>query len=162
MFALEMKRKKQRIGLSAVPVWIAAVLSQAGHPLPAFAKEKCGVYECIVKRNSFGLTSPAMRLAESPTQKLIPLQVSLTGVADIGGKKRVFLEVFEPGNPVRIPVLAEGEAWGKIEVLQVDVPSGQARLRVEGVETRLGFQLPKPAQMKMPLDWPHPTFGQIR
>jgi len=106
-------------------------------------------YGCIIQRNIFGLR-PAPPPSPPPTApaRSQPLpQVRLTGMTDLLGRSVVLLEISNPGQPVKRPILAEGEAADEVEVLKIDLASAQVRMRIASLETNITFApqpLPSP------------------
>jgi len=64
----------------------------------------------------------------------------MTGLTDISGKKIVLLEVTPPGKQVQKHILEEGEAAGGVEVIEIDVEIGKAKVQVAGKESTLTLE----------------------
>src|SRR5262245_53678278 len=80
-------------------------------------------YQGIVERNVFGLKPPPPP-APPPEQPKPPVNITLTGITTILGKKRAFMTVStaaKPGAPATPTsyMLKEGERDGDIEILAI-------------------------------------------
>jgi hypothetical protein len=101
-------------------------------------------YERIVRRNIFGLRSPApAQKVEAPATPLP--NILLTGITTILGEKRAFLEITPLTRPPQPPkpqscILTEGQREGDVQVLQIDAKSESVRILNTGVEITLTFE----------------------
>jgi len=133
--------------LNLVPVLAIVVARAAAAESP---------YQSIAAQNSFNLVSPAIGHPEAePPPKPLP-KILLTGVTDIGGKSRVFLEITEPSGALLKPILAEGERFGEIEILHIDVAKASVILQNRGVELILRLE-PTLVRDQPALPLPKPT-----
>ncbi len=113
--------------LLASLVFIPAVL-RAGEDA------KATEFSSIVPRNAFGLVpvaaAPAVQLP--PVPEASP-SILLTGVTQIEGKKMAYLTVTTPGiKEVKYLSLGETERDGAIEIMAIDLKSGEVQLKDRG------------------------------
>jgi hypothetical protein len=116
---------------------MTALVSTAG--VPAAVREN--PYLVIAERNVFRLKPFPVQthIVEQPPPKPAP-KILVTGITDICGRKQVLAEITEVGQPTVRPVLAEGESFGAIEVLQIDVEQSHVKVRIQGDESELKLQ----------------------
>ena len=124
--------------------WTMAVLGLGIMTAGASMSQNNNPYQAISERNSFQLKTPEVRKTEPAPKPKAATDVVLTGITDLGGKRRALLEISSPGQAVQKPVLSEGDSLGTIQVLKIDVPQGEVRLTIDGVESTLSFRRPKP------------------
>jgi hypothetical protein len=124
----------------ASTVWLLTAILCSASFVEASAAENDSPYRMIASRNMFHIGSVIAQLGEvkPPPPKL--RRVLVTGLTDLGGKRRVCLEIGDPGKTIKRPVLSEGDTSETVEVLQVDVPLGQVKLRIGGLERVLSFE----------------------
>jgi hypothetical protein len=101
-------------------------------------------YQGIVDRNVFGLKPPPPPGPTAPEPPPAP-KVTLTGITTILGKKQVLGKFQMPAKPPEqakeVPfILAEGEASGDIEILEVDVKAGNVKLKDYGTLLTLNLE----------------------
>ena len=58
-------------------------------------------------------------------------------MTDLGGNRQILAEILEPGKPVVRPLLTEGDRFGSVEVLQIDVDHNRVIARIDGRDTEL-------------------------
>jgi len=120
-------------------VWCAAT----GWSLVALSATKDASFELIPERNVFKLQPllAPVHPVPPPLPKLMP-NVVVTGITDVGGRRRVLVEISDPGRPTIRPVLSEGEQAGLVEVLHIDVRRGLVDVRIHGEQSRLTLHSP--------------------
>jgi len=121
--------------------------------LAATAAVKPNPYEKIPDRNVFGLLPiPERPVGEIPVPpRRTPPKIFITGLVELGGVSKALVEINEPGQPVQRSILAAGGAAGVLEILNVDVPGEQVRVRIDGDEETLNIEKPKPTTAGPPL-----------
>lgn len=102
-------------------------------------------YNAISARNPFSLNPPPVAPAADaalPPPPPPPIQVKLSGLTDLLGRKMAFLVLTEQGpnkQPKSRP-LAEGEKESGVEVLSIDFLTRSVKLNNNGQVTNLTFQ----------------------
>jgi len=95
-------------------------------------------YLSIPTQNVFRLVPPVLQPPPpSPVVDPVPLPpVMVTGVTDVCGRRRVFLEVGGPGKPGKpiLEVLEEGATLEGIRVVSIDVQAACVKLTFNGIE----------------------------
>ncbi len=97
-------------------------------------------YSGIVDRNVFGLKPPPPP-APPPEQPKPPVNITLTGITTLSGKKKCFITVLaapKPGSPAapESMMLSEGQRQGDIEIVSIDEKAGSVNLKQgESAET---------------------------
>ncbi len=121
--------------------------------LAATAAAKPNPYEKIPGRNVFNLLPiPDKPTGEvPPPPRRTPAKIFITGLVELGGVSKALVEINEPGQPVQRSILAAGGAAGVLEILNVDVPGEQVRVRIQGDEETLSIEKPKPTTAAAPL-----------
>jgi hypothetical protein len=102
-------------------------------------------YVRISDSNVFRLQPPPRPEAkpEKPApNRLIP-QVFITGLIELHGVPQALLEISEPGQPIKRPILAAGGFSEHLQVLQIDVVGEHVRVRIDGKEKLLSIEKPK-------------------
>lgn len=99
-----------------------------------------------------GLNSSSSTRLQPPIQPQGLSQLSLTGVAQFGAEKFAFLVLDESGKPPQYYKLTEGEQREGIEVVSIQVASGSAIVRHQGVEMLLSFAARKRARNEAELE----------
>ena len=100
-------------------------------------------YQAIVDRNVFGLKPPAPP-PDPEANKPPPSKITLTGLYEMGGIKRVLMKVQMPARPPEpakeVPMtLSEGQREGDVEVLEIDTIARTAKVNNSGTITSLDF-----------------------
>ena len=118
-----------------------AVGSPATETSPAVPENP---YRPISLRNAFALVPPPVVAPPDvapPPPPPPPIQVKLSGLTDLLGRKMAFLVLTEqgPGKQPKSRRLAEGEKESGIEVLSIDFDSRSVKLNNNGFVTNLGF-----------------------
>ncbi len=124
--------------------WLC-LASLAGALNNASARVADNPYEAISNRNSFKLRTMVQTPPQTVSPARPPADVRLTGVTNLGGKKRALLEIQEPGQPTRKPILTEGEVCDAVELLTIDIDRSAVTMRINGAESSLTL-----------LDWKKP------
>jgi hypothetical protein len=121
--------------------------------LAATAAVKPNPYEKIPDRNVFNLLPLPDRPIVAPPlpPRRTPPKVFITGLVELDGVSKALVEINEPGQPVQRSILAAGGAAGVLEILNVDVPGEQVRVRIDGDEETLNIEKPKPTTAVLPL-----------
>jgi hypothetical protein len=122
-------------------VWILGATIWTGLAPFLSAVSKENPYQVIWIRDPFRLRYAVeeMQSAKVTPPKLVP-KVQVTGLTNLGGKKRALLEITSPGKPERKPILAEGETVDEVTVLVIDVDRSRIEVKIGGVETSLTLQ----------------------
>ncbi|HMJ90065.1 MAG TPA: hypothetical protein VK530_09625 [Candidatus Acidoferrum sp.] len=120
----------------------AAVL--AGLSAVTYAEVKENPYQIIIDRNPFQLKTPPVVQPPStePTNAPPPIEIRLTGISDLLGEPKAFLQ-FQNQQTKKFefpPALQVGEKQGDIEVLAIDTIAGTVRIRNGDAETTLDFE----------------------
>jgi hypothetical protein len=97
-----------------------------------------------VDRNLFGLKPPAAE-AGPEANKPPPPAIVLNGITTILGNKRALMKVQIPGKPgtpakEEAFVLAEGQMFDGVEVLEIDEKIGSVKVNDYGTVTNLTFK----------------------
>ncbi|HOC53981.1 MAG TPA: hypothetical protein PKI20_00015 [Verrucomicrobiota bacterium] len=100
-------------------------------------------YQAIVDRNVFALKPPPPP-PDPEANKPPPPKILLTGIYEMGGKKRVLMKVAMPARPPEpakeVPLtLSEGQREGEIEVLEIDTVARTVKVDNFGTVTSLDF-----------------------
>ncbi len=101
-------------------------------------------YQGIVDRNVFGLKDPPPPPPPPENAKPAGPPLTLTGVMNILGKDTAFISFQPPAKPNEPPkptslMLTAGQREGEIEVLEVDIKGGSAKVSSYGAITNLTF-----------------------
>src|SRR5438874_1559932 len=133
------------------------------------AESTSNPYQGIVDRNVFGLKPPPPP-TPPPEQPKPPLNIVLSGITTLSGKKRCFISVTGPpkaGAPT-IPesmMLTEGQRQGDIEIVSIDEKGGIVNLKQGGSAETISFDKngvkggpPPPAMAGAPPAMPGPTY----
>ena len=118
--------------------------------------------DTITSRNAFGI-KPVVAVA--PPQPVPPPapKVQLQGITTILGKKLVLFKAVLPAKPPEQPqpkevsfMLSEGQREGEIEVMEINVDTGNVKLKNYGVEQSLNLKddAAKPVVMAAPTPVP--------
>jgi hypothetical protein len=127
------------------------VLTVVAALLAISAQARTNPYETIVERNAFGLKPPPPPATETnQVAAEPPVKVVLTGITSVFGPPRALLEIVEQAPPKggtavppRRPILREGDREGAIEVLAISIERNIVKIRNDGVESELTFEVPK-------------------
>jgi hypothetical protein len=109
-------------------------------------------YVGIVRRNAFALRPPAPLPAPQPAISC-PVELFLTGISTLAGRKEVLLEMTEktPGKKAEfLPALQEGEVQGRVEVVKIDAARGAVVVKVDGQDRKLTFEANAPKEPPAP------------
>lgn len=127
------------------PTTEAAPPAEASTTAPANPAVPENPYNAISARNPFSLNPPPVAPpadAAVPPPPPPPIQVRLSGLTDLLGRKMAFLVLTEQGpnkQPKSRP-LAEGEKESGVEVLSIDFLTRSVKLNNNGQVTNLTFQ----------------------
>jgi len=119
---------------------VAALLSGTAtvHTLGATSESR---FETIPLRNAFALRAPIpVPTVTPPASAVAQPKVVVTGITDLGGTSKVLLESTDPGRPVARAILSEGDTFGFVRVLQIDVPAGRVKVRIRDIESTLTLE----------------------
>ena len=131
---------------------IVAAFAAVG--LATLAHARTNPYDIIVERNPFNLKPVPPPVTETnQITATPPVKVVLTGITSMFGpdSKRAFLEMTEQqpaGKPAGTPIramLREGDREGEIEVVSINIEQNIVKIRNNGAESELTFEVPKPA-----------------
>jgi len=120
-------------------LWLGAMMLSASIVPQITAAAQDDTYGTIARRNAFHLGAPKVQTAAPPRLESPRPKVLLTGVTDIGGKKRALVEILEAGKPARKAVVAEGDTVNTVQVLHIDVLRAQVKVRIAEVESSLSL-----------------------
>ncbi len=103
-----------------------------------------GPYREIPAQNAFRLKPPAAIEAPPVGRVLLP-QVKMTGLTTIFGDKRVLLKILFPARPPDAAqevscILLQGQSFGLVEVLEIDMPAERIKISNAGEICWLGFE----------------------
>ena len=124
-------------------VAVAALLAS----LAAAAAVTPNPYGRISESNVFRLQPPPSQTTpkpEPPPRRLLP-KIFITGLIEVHGVPRALVEITEPGQPIKRPILAAGGTCDLLEVLHIDVVGERVRVRLDGEEEILSIEKPKPS-----------------
>lgn len=114
------------------------------------AEEQNGMaspYQTIVDRNAFNLKAPVIASEKTEPPPPPMAKVVLTGVTSMMNSKRALLEIEEAqagkGNNKKSIILREGEREGSVEVMDIDVEHATVKIKNNGFETNLIFEVKK-------------------
>src|SRR5256885_12530737 len=101
-------------------------------------------YQGIVDRNVFGLKPPPLPAAPPEAPKP-PVNITLTGITTVLGKKRCFITVTtspKPGAPAAPTsmMLTEDQRDGEIEISHIDPEKGVVGLKQGGSPVTISFK----------------------
>ena len=104
-------------------------------------------YARISGSNIFRLQPPRVEppITPPPAARRILPKIFITGLIELHGVPRALLEITEPGQPVKRPILAAGGTCDLLQVLQIDVVGERVRVRIDGEEELLSIEKPKPS-----------------
>src|SRR5438128_7887959 len=100
-------------------LWLGAMMLSASIAPQITAAAKDDAYGTVAGRNVFHLGPPKVQPVPPPRLEPPPPKVLLTGVTDLGGKKRALVEILEAGKPARKAVVAEGDTLNTMQVLHI-------------------------------------------
>jgi hypothetical protein len=127
----------KRRGVILKSVWFLGCAA-----LTAFGVTKENQYQSIFQRNAFGL-NPTPTLPAIQNEMVAPLIVKLTGVSNLGGSAKAFIQITEPG-PGKLSrwsaPMTKGERLDGIEVLEIDVERGQVKIKNGSIDATLSFE----------------------
>jgi hypothetical protein len=135
---------------SCVPV---IVLLLATRSFAAMVESPWGI---ITAQNVFRLQPVVLQQkpVEEAPRKPAP-KVVVTGITDVCGRRLALVEILEPGKLLSKPLLAEGDRFGSVQVLQIDLGHDRVRVRIDGEDSDLllktGYGLETPERL------PHST-----
>lgn len=118
--------------------------------------------DTITSRNAFGI-KPVVAVAPPPVVPPPAPKVQLQGITTILGKKLVLFKAVLPAKPPEQPqpkevslMLSEGQREGEIEVMEINVDTGNVKLKNYGVEQSLNLKddAAKPVVMAAPTPVP--------
>jgi hypothetical protein len=123
--------------------------------LAAVAAVTPNPYIRISDSNIFRLQPPRPDKPEKPPppNRLIP-QIFITGLVELHGVPQALVEISEPGQPVKRPILAAGGASEHLEILQIDVVGERVRVLIDGEEKLLSIEKPKSSGSPSPVRAP--------
>ena len=103
-------------------------------------------FAVIFARNVFRLRpfQDQTHVVEKAPPKVLP-KIVVTGVTDVCGRKQALVEISEIGKPSTRPVLAEGETFAGVQVVEIDVEESLVKVRVMGEEIELDLQPARPS-----------------
>ena len=101
-------------------------------------------YQGIVDRNVFGLKPPTPPSKGPDTDKPPPSKITLTGITTIFHDKRALMNVAMPARPPEPAkqqsfILAEHQREGDLEVLEIDVKTGDVKVSNAGTVVTLNL-----------------------
>lgn len=102
-------------------------------------------FRLIAARNAFGIKDPPAPpppvVDTPPPPPPTPSNVTLTGFTLWQGRKKVYLQITEPGSKApSFHDMEEGDVQGEIEILSIDEKNETARIRNAGQEFTLNFK----------------------
>src|SRR5437899_9066182 len=108
------------------------------------ANSSANPYQGIVDRNVFGLKPPPPSKGAEP-DKPAPPKITLTGITTIFHDKRALMNVAMPAKPPEPAkqqsfILAEHQREGDIEVLEIDVKTGDVKVSNFGTVVTLNLE----------------------
>ena len=108
------------------------------------ADSSANPYQGIVDRNVFGLKPPTPSKGLEP-DKPAPPKITLTGITTIFHDKRALMNVAMPARPPEPAkqqsfILAEHQREGDIEVLEIDVKTGDVKVSNFGTVVTLNLE----------------------
>jgi hypothetical protein len=129
-FANAIKRVVQVAGLSLAIVPLLATGS--------FAATAENPWAIITAHNVFRLQPVVLQQkpVEEAPRKAAP-KVVVTGITDICGRRLALVEILELGKPLSKPLLAEGDSFGSVQILQIDLGHDRVRVRIDGEDSDL-------------------------
>ncbi len=99
-------------------------------------------YQAIMDRNPFRL-KPKPPATVSPIPSPPPIEVCLTGMYRLRGKKGVVLRIVDKStgpNGDLPPPLREGDVHGRVEIVSIQVEKSAVIVRIDGKEQTLTFE----------------------
>ncbi len=132
-------RKDVRNGAKTV------LLALVCNALAATAQAESTPYDAIASRNIFALGEE--KHGVPPVEPPKPsTSFKLTGITTVLGVKQAMLLVNEPENKAKSPgahsvMLCEGQHFAKLDVLQINPTARTVRVRNDGVESELSFNV---------------------
>lgn len=99
-------------------------------------------YLVIVARNPFGL-KPRPKPTLAPLASLPPVEVYLTGMYRLRGKKGVLLQIVDKATgskPDLPPPLREGDVHGRVKIVAIQIDKSAVVVRIDGKEQTLTFE----------------------
>ncbi len=127
----------------ATTIGAAVMTILAGFPLDTSAITKGNPYEMIIARNPFGLR-PIPRM-EPPPPALPPQQslpgIKITGITTLLGEPKALFQYEDQGTKKTEfpPLLAEGQSYKMLSVLQIDPENQWVRIKNGYAEMVLDF-----------------------
>ena len=88
-------------------------------------------YRAIAGRNVFGLQPQIIPSTNQPVKLELPA-ITLTGLTTILGKEQALMTVGLPGKTL-YHIAGEGERYGDIEVVEIDMKAGTVQVRQGGL-----------------------------
>jgi hypothetical protein len=129
------------------PGCIAAGLLLAVAAAPATTTRNSADYEGILKRNPFNLQAAPPPPPPPPPPVAPPSNIELTGLVTAFGRQQVLMTIKDAKGQPTYEAFSVGEpAKEGIEVLSLDLATGQVRVRNRGVESVLEW-----AKVKVPV-----------
>lgn len=134
--------------LAKLGLIVGAMLSLAAGT-PAAPEHRYGT---VAPRNSFRLREAVVSNPgpETPLPRPLPaIDVAVTGVTDVCGRRQVLLELQTADQQITRPILGEGDRLDGIEIVQIDVRESRVVARIHGKDTVLTFH-PGEARFVLP------------
>jgi hypothetical protein len=128
--------------------WLAGWLTLAGIAFAGDPLERR--YDHIKARNVFGLKELAPSPTSPPRAPAPPTAVTVTGITSFLVPKRAILQIQPQGQPPESKVLREGERFGVVEVVKIDVDNGSVTILNDGRPINLSMSkdaIAKPSGM---------------
>jgi hypothetical protein len=140
--------QKQRTAGWTIPAGLVSAALLASIAIGLGATVRSNPFLSIVERNAFAL-KPRVTQTASPPVMHPPVEVFLTGISTLGGKKQVLLQITDktPGKKTEFPPpLVEGDVWGRVKVVSIAPRTGAVVISIEGAEQTLTFEKNAPKQ----------------
>src|SRR6266581_614168 len=128
-----------------VVVCILSSLSLCSGAKAIVADTSANPYQGIVDRNVFGLKPPTPITKDTTKDTPPPPKITLTGITTIFHDKRALMNVAMPAKPSEPAknqsfILAEHQREGDIEVLEIDVKTGDVKVSNFGTVVTLNLE----------------------
>src|SRR5437879_4054929 len=150
-----------------IVVCILSSLSLSAGAKAIVADTSANPYQGIVDRNVFGLKPPPPPNKGPATDTPPPPKITLTGITTIFHDKRALMTVAMPAKPPEPAkqqsfILAEHQREGDIEVLEIDVKTGDVKVSNFGTVVTLnlekdGAKLPNAPAVPLAAAQPNPA-----